>query len=428
MRRDPLTHRRERPQDSPRLRVRRPPPAAPRKLWLSLCSSTGPDGRAWPSWVPTADPQPLVTCPAEPRIADGRVVAEFHDGERRYPAVTTDGERTTFHFDPWATARAAHLERHVPRRRALATRLPVSLFRLPGPLRLRGLGLLERFGGLRSARVDVPFPRFPREGALELMRLLVQHALGRPIDPPWPRHRPVTVLTHDVDTAAGQRCMATVAREEERLGLRSCWFVVGDRYPVDHGLLDDLRAAGHEIGLHGARHDFRLSYLPDGAIARRLDRCLEFVERHQVVGFRSPALLMSDGLATALACRFNYDSSVPDTDVRGLAGARRGCASVFPFWRGELLELPPTLPLDDRLVLLGQTPKEVQATWTAKLAWIRRVGGMGLVSTHTEPHLGGGGELLGAYRGLLAELAQGEQEVCLPRDVARWWRDGDQET
>ena len=85
--------------------------------------------------------------------------------------------------------------------------------------------------------------------------------------------------------------------------------------------------------------------------------------------------------------------------------------------------LPLTLPLDDRLLLHGQTPDQMNETWLAKLDWIDQVGGVTVVTTHIEPHLGASDALLGGYRRLLEQIkARGDHvKPMLPVEVARLW-------
>ena len=339
--------------------------------------------------------------------------------------INVNDELTLQCTDPWAAAETITSEGYVTLRQPLHTHAAGLINLLPGPVRLAGHHAATVVERLRHGPGPAhPFPAFPADRAVELLRLLVRRALGLPASPAgelWPHARPVVLLTHDVDTAEGQRCILQVARMEERLGLRSCWYVVGDRYPLDHGLLLRLRQAGHEIGLHGVLHDQRLPYLPPARLAARLDRCDEMMQRHQVQGFRSPALLMSDALWAELSRRFDYDSSVPDTDVDSVSAPHRGCSAVFPFFRGTLLELPLTLPLDDRLLLLGLSPRAMVRAWLAKIDWIRQLGGVAVVTTHVEPHLGASPALLGAYGRLLEQLCQRRQAITplLPRQVAQ---------
>ena len=72
----------------------------------------------------------------------------------------------------------------------------------------------------------------------------------------WPDGKRVAlVLTHDIETARGQEFVRAVADLEESLGFRSSFNFVPERYAPDTRLMDDLRARGFEIGVHGLRHD-----------------------------------------------------------------------------------------------------------------------------------------------------------------------------
>lgn len=409
--------------------------AEPRKTALRIVATCAPDGTPWPAWLPLDRPIPLfarLERPATP--AAGEVLARFEGSEGTRPAVTRQNGQIRLHFDPRATLELLSGEAYVTLRRPLHTYAPGLIALLPGAVRLAGHGLATRVEALRHrlgggsgadpVEEAMAFPQFPIDLAAEAVRALVLGCAGARPGPLWPAGRSVVCLCHDVDTAEGQQRIPAVAREEEKLGLRSCWYIVGDRYPIDHGLMRRLRQAGHEIGLHGVRHDQRLAFLPRPRIERRLDRCRELIERHGIEGFRSPALLSSPTLEACLVGRFRYDSSVPDCDVHGVSAPRRGCSTVFPFWRGELLELPLTLPLDDRLLLLGQGPDGMYSTWKKKVAWIDTVGGMAVVTTHVEPHLGGGQPIRATYARLLCWLARRKKTMVpmLPRDVARWWR------
>ncbi len=398
--------------------------AAPRLVDLELV----PEALGWPAWIDAARPLKLWTAPG-PAAADGEVVAWFREGSRRRAAISAQGERLTLHFDLAATVTAITGERYASTRRPLHTYAPWLVSALPGPARLLGHRLASRVERLRHgsqgrARDDGPgFPDFPVEPALELIRWIMRRARGLQDTSPWPNDAPaVAMITCDVDTDRGQIRMPAIAQEAERVGMRACFYVVGDRFPLDHGLLHRLREAGHEIGLHGAKHDMRLAYLDYQEVVRRLDGCRELTDRHEVVGFRSPALLCSPALTRALAGRFRYDSSVPDADVDTVAAPRRGCCSLFPYWQGSLLQIPLTLPLDDRLMLRGEAPDQMVRTWQRKMAWIRQVGGAAMVTTHAEPHLGGGPEFLPAYRRLLEGIAEEGWEVVLPREVAGHFR------
>lgn len=394
-----------------------------RPLMLKVCSSSGPDGLPWPEWLPQQQGVPLWAAPVQPPESGGEVIARFVDGPEEFPAVSMGDREVIFHFDPWAAAEHILGEGYVFFRRPLHTHIPGLVNWLPGWARLVGHRVATAVEGRRHQQAGpFAFPQFPADLSVEVLRLLVRRALGLKDTPPWPGGRSVVLLTHDVDTAEGQKQIPLIARQEEQQGFRSCFYIVGDRFAIDHGMLSDLRAAGHEIGLHGTHHDQRLAFLKPRQIARRLDRCRALVERHEIKGFRSPALLTSPALLAEVERRFLYDSSVPDTDIRGISAPRRGCCGIFPHWRGNLLELPLTLPLDDRLTLLGQSPAAIYTTWQQKLVLIDKIGGVGIVTTHTEPHLGGSAELREEYSRLLESITRLGMTPMLPRDVARLWR------
>lgn len=419
MQRDRLTHWREDARSAVSLRLA--DAGGPRPLELILRRRFPDTCGAWPLWLRVGHRTTLWAATEPTSRPAGTVLAEFRDGRGAWPAISVQDDEVVFHFDPWAAAEHVTTEAYLPRYRPLYSRLPEPIRRLPGPLRLAGQHVIIPLQQWRHRDPDVPFPRFPREDAVEVLRALVQSALGREPECPLPGGGPVVVLTHDVDTGQGQRCVPTIDAQERQRGLRSCWYVAGDRYRVDDSLWDDVRAAGHEVGLHGAKHDGQLAFLGARRIARRLDRCAALVQRHEMEGFRSPALLMTDTLADVLRGRFTYDSSVPDTDVRAVAGPRRGCASLFPLFRRGLLQLPLTLPLDDRLLLLGHSPDGVFEVWRNKLDWVLRRGGMAVVTTHAEPHLGVDPGVLDAYCRLLDHITALGATTMLPREVAHHW-------
>jgi hypothetical protein len=78
-----------------------------------------------------------------------------------------------------------------------------------------------------------------------LWNVLAEAAKSMPGDmdlqPIWPAgHRFAFVLTHDIETANGQRFVRTVADFEESLGFRSSFNFVPERYHIDKGLVTEL--------------------------------------------------------------------------------------------------------------------------------------------------------------------------------------------
>jgi hypothetical protein len=231
----------------------------------------------------------------------------------------------------------------------------------------------------------------------------------------WPQdHRFAFVLTHDVETAAGQAHVRRVADMETNLGFRSSFNFVPERYPLDRELLQELHARGFEIGVHGLKHDGKL-FSSYEEFARRAGRINSYLKELGAVGFRAPLTHRHPGWMQAL--EIEYDLSFFDTDpFEPIPG---GTMSVWPFEMGRFVELPYTLVQDYTLtMILGE---ETPRIWLQKVDFIERYHGMALVNTHPD-------YLVDAVTWTVyAEFLQAMRRRegywhVLPRDVARWWR------
>jgi hypothetical protein len=114
-------------------------------------------------------------------------------------------------------------------------------------------------------------PLIPRRLQIAMRRTLVLHQMKQhrnvwPIDPGsakppdgwsgWPEGRQFAlVLTHDVDTARGQERCRDLMKMEMRLGFRSSFNFVPERYEVSAKLRQELTQSGFEVGVHGLYHD-----------------------------------------------------------------------------------------------------------------------------------------------------------------------------
>src|SRR5207248_2637619 len=113
-------------------------------------------------------------------------------------------------------------------------------------------------------------------------------------------------------------------------------------------------------------------------LRERLPEIRRWADRWGAVGFRSPATHRAWSLMPLLG--FDYDSSYPDTDP--FEPQSGGCCSVLPYFNGDLVELPITLPQDHTLfVILGRRDERV---WVEKADAVRRLGGMALLITHPD--------------------------------------------
>lgn len=309
----------------------------------------------------------------------------------------------------------------------------------------------QAMGGLSPRKLDFFYrlkPMIPRSLQLALRRRLIDRQ-GEPIFPGWPFEpagidllkisvadallerdvnavrfpwlwpdgaEAAVALTHDVESAQGLEYAPTVAGWEEREGLRSSFNIVSEWYPLDMATIGDLTARGHEIGSHALYHD-RSLFASRESFEEQLPRLLVAAEHLGAVGFRSPATHRVVDWLSELP--FEYDCTMPHSDpYEPIPG---GTATVWPFFHGEVVELPYTAPQDHTLFnLLGHRDATL---WRSQLERIVAGNGLFQVLTHPDREYLGRPTIAHAYRELLADLAQREGLwVALPREIAAWWR------
>jgi peptidoglycan/xylan/chitin deacetylase (PgdA/CDA1 family) len=284
-------------------------------------------------------------------------------------------------------------------------------------------------------------PYVPRRLQITLRRraaLLKRRKVGCfwPIDPKagkspadwpgWPDGKQFAlVLTHDVDTQKGHNRCHELLDLEERLGFRSSFNFVPERYKVSAQLLIDVKKRGFEVGVHGLKHDGKL-YLSKKNFNERASKINGYLKKWGAVGFRSPA--MHHKLEWIHALDIQYDLSTFDTDP--FEPQPDGIGTIFPFWinnnsDGGYVELPYTLPQDFTLfVLLKETSINI---WREKLDWIAKNNGMALLNTHPDYMNFDGSKLLleeypfEYYKDFLLYVEnkyRGRYWCALPKDVA----------
>ena len=232
----------------------------------------------------------------------------------------------------------------------------------------------------------------------------------------WPgAYRAALILTHDVESAEGLRLAVEIADLEEARGFRSSFNVVGQDYPIDHGIVRELAERGFEIGVHGLHHD-RSLFSSREEFERQLPGLAEAAEELGAVGFRSPATHRVVDWLPDLP--FSYDCSMFNSDP--YEPQPGGCCSLWPFLLGPLVELPYTLPQDHTLFTLLR--KDAQA-WIAQVDAIEERFGLIQCLSHPDPGYLGDADKRDYYVELLDALAErGGLWRALPRDVADWWR------
>jgi peptidoglycan-N-acetylglucosamine deacetylase len=134
-----------------------------------------------------------------------------------------------------------------------------------------------------------------------------------------------------------------LAALDER-GITGTFFIVGEIAEAEPDLVREIAAAGHELGLHGWRHQVLTTMTP-AVLAdhvRQGKALLEELGQREVVGFRAPTFSLVAATVWAtdvlLEAGYRYSSSVlpGPSPLFGFPGAPRD-----PFrWPNGLAELP----------------------------------------------------------------------------------------
>jgi len=133
-----------------------------------------------------------------------------------------------------------------------------------------------------------------------------------------------------------------------RTETKATFFILGEIAEKFPGLIKTIDSSGHEIGIHGYRHDqvFRLkpSELADGL--KKAKDLTENIIGHKVFGFRAPAFSINGKTSWALdviaGCGFDYDSSIfPSVSSRyGWPGFSKDICKVNLAEGESLIEVP----------------------------------------------------------------------------------------
>lgn len=200
----------------------------------------------------------------------------------------------------------------------------------------------------------------------------------------WPDGKKfVLILTHDVDTERGQSKCYDLMHLEMRLGFRSSFNFVPERYSVLTRLRHELTENGFEIGVHGLYHDGK--YFKSRTVFKeRANRINYYLREWNAVGYRSPSMLHN--LEWFHDLDVVYDASTFDTDP--FEPQSDGVGTIFPFWvpnksnEKGYVELPYTLPQDFTLFILMK--EKTIDVWKQKLDWVVQNNGMVLLNVHPD--------------------------------------------
>lgn len=350
----------------------------------------------------------------------GKVLAYFIINDKKYPAIVHSKNKIIFNFDPEETIENLLADEYVKQRRPIHTYFPFHYHMIP--FRLLISKILAK---LFNKKTD--FPSWPIEISVELIRWIFLKSYEKVYKKKigmkfWPK-KYVVILSHDIDTSGGFKNIPKFSKLEEERKIVSTWNIVAKHYKLDYEVLDKLYKRGHEIVLHGFNHDGKIAFLNKGKIKSRIRKCLKLIKKYKIKGFRSPALLVSKNLFEILSKSFNYDSSVADTEIFIPGSENRGCCSIFPFMKNSLLELPLTIPMDSTLLIWGYKPEEIYNLWVKKIKFIKKLGGLAVLTTHTDSHFSGNQKMLKIYSKILDFIINDKDALILTANrVAEFWK------
>lgn len=338
---------------------------------------------------------------------DGDVFVPF-DFDDAYRAYLTES---------WASAAAQH---------RLSERQLQLYYRLKHLLPRR-FWLAARRAYIRRAGSRSEFPDWPLDRSVEnLLRFYAYCLLVRTGRAEaqfawfWPdAFRAAVILTHDVESAEGLKLALELCDVEERRGLRSSFNVVGGDYPIDYGIVNEIRERGFEIGLHGLVHD-RSLFSSRESFDEQLRGLEEASDRLGSVGFRSPATYRNPDWMQELPA--DYDSTFPHSDP--YEPQPGGCCSIWPYFLGSLVELPYTLPQDHTVfTLLGE---KTPALWLEQMERLEQSFGLIELLSHPDRGYLGDRRKRVLYEQTLDVIAANDQLwKPLPNELASWWRSRD---
>jgi hypothetical protein len=200
----------------------------------------------------------------------------------------------------------------------------------------------------------------------------------------WPGGKQFAlVLQHDVDTQKGHDKCCDLMDLEEKLGVRSCFNIVPERYTVSQELLNEIKQRGFGIGVHGLKHDGKLfiNYID---FLKKAERVNGYLHKWNTHGFSSPSMISR--LEWMHHLDIDFSTSSFDTDP--FEPQPVAVSTIFPFivWdkshEKRFVELPYTLPQDFTLfIILKERSIDI---WKKKLDWIAQHGGMALVNVHPD--------------------------------------------
>jgi hypothetical protein len=235
----------------------------------------------------------------------------------------------------------------------------------------------------------------------------------------WPDGaRGCLLMTHDVETEEGRNLCPTLMDIDDAFGVKSAFQIVPEgRYTVPEVLLAQIRERGFEIGVQDLNHDGRL-YDDWNEFLRRVEKINQYGRAWGAKGFRAAVLYRKPDWFSKLD--FAFDMSVPN--VAHLDPQPGGCCTVFPYFIGNILELPLTTTQDYMLLnLLDQTSIDL---WKRQVELVAEKNGLASFIIHPDYIAAPKAESM--YESLLEFLQEfatrNQMWFALPSTIEQWWR------
>lgn len=248
----------------------------------------------------------------------------------------------------------------------------------------------------------------------------------------WPGGKKFcVVLSHDVDTQIGHDRVQALIALEKSLGFKSAYNFVPERYNLSLDLVQEVKAHGFGIAVHGLKHDGKL-FSNIKIFKERSKKINQYMKDWGTRGFTAPAMIHN--LDWMYMLDIDYATTTFDTDP--IEPQPEGAGTIFPYWvsepceNGSYVELPYTLPQDFSLYI---TLREKNINiWKDKLKWLADHGGMVLLNSHPDYMYFGDGKMgleeypVAFYSDFLKHIKEQYKDqywLALPEDVAKHMRD-----
>jgi hypothetical protein len=271
-----------------------------------------------------------------------------------------------------------------------------------------------------------PFPHWPVDTTVDHLlenllglSLTTQEIAEIPFIWFWPDGcQSCSVMTHDVETAAGRDFIRTVMDLDESAGIKASFQIIPEgRYAISEALLREIRSRGFEVNVHDLNHDGHL--FDDAKLFRERARKINrYSHEYRAVGFRSAVMYRNQDWYDAFD--FQYDMSVPN--VAHLDPQHGGCCTVMPYFVGNILELPLTTVQDYFLFCILKNYSI--DLWKQQIDAIRQQ--HGVISFIVHPDYVVAERARATFKTLLEYLKglqrSGSVWFALPGEVNDWWR------